>query len=48
MTTLIVNGYKIVFNSFWNEYQCTHLTSDEVGMFAFKELDEAIEYCKKG
>jgi len=43
---IIVNGYKIRFNSLFNEYQTSH---DEIGLCeSFKTLIEAIEYCRKG
>jgi hypothetical protein len=42
----IVNGYKIRFNSFFNEWQVSH---DEIGRCEeFKTEAEATEYAKKG
>jgi hypothetical protein len=46
---IIVNGYKISFNEFWNAWQVSH---EEIGSciaeFKPTELPEAIEYCLKG
>ena len=44
---IIVNGYEIKFNSFWNHWQVSH---DEIGacIAEFDTLEEAKEYCFKG
>ena len=43
---IFVNGYKIVFNDYWFEFQTSH---DEIGNCeSFNLLDEAIQYCANG
>lgn len=42
----IVNGYEIIFNSYWNEWQIWH---EDIGFCGrCKELDEAIDYAERG
>lgn len=46
MTINFINGYKINFNEYRQEYQIWH---SEIGHCEdFKSYNEAAEYCKKG
>lgn len=40
-----INGYRIEFNSFWDEWQVSH---DVVGMESFNNFNDAEEYVQKG
>ncbi len=45
---IVVNGYSIVFNEFFNEW---HITHPEIGFctyFKHNEKDLAIDYCERG
>jgi hypothetical protein len=41
-----INGYKLLFNSFWNMW---HVSHDEIGFCgSFTNEQDAVEYCEKG
>ena len=43
---VIINGYKVIYNTYWREFQVSH---DEIGMCeGFKSAKETLEYCRKG
>lgn len=42
----VINGYKISWSGFWNEWQVRHL---EVGTLdGFKKLGDAIDFVRRG
>jgi len=44
---VVINGYKVRYNSFWKEYQISHPVVG-VSSETFQNLVEAIDYCARG
>lgn len=44
---MIINGYDVIFNSFWCKYQVSH---ENIGscIAEFNNLNDVIDYCERG